>query len=160
MATWFECKIKYESNDEYGKTKSVNESYLIDAVTFTDAEARLHKLLDEEIPFSFLVAGIKMAKVDEIVTSDIADCKWYKSRVIYCDVDEKSGKEKKTGHVIYVAGTDLTEALENLKQSQSSLMIAWEVDSISTSKILDIFPYTESERELKSKETEEKSDNQ
>lgn len=148
MTTWFECRIKYEKNDEFGNSKSVSESYLIDAVSFTESESRLHKILENEVPSNFIVAGIRKAKIDEIVFSDLEDILWYKSRVIYSDVDEKSGKEKKTGHVIYVAGTDLTEALDNLKESQSSLMVQWDVDSIGLSKILDVFPYTESERDL------------
>ena len=148
MTTWFECKLKYDMTDEYGKSKSVSEGYLVDAVSFTEAEARVHKILTDEIPYSFIVSGIRKAKIDEIVFSDLEDIKWYKSRVVYVDVDEKSGKEKKTGHVIYVAGTDLTEALSNLKDSQSTLMIQWDIDSIGVTRVLDVFPYTESEREI------------
>ena len=152
MTTWFECKIKYDFTDEYGKLKSASEGYLIDAVSFTEAEARVHKLLKDEVPYNFIVSGIRKAKIDEIVFSDLEDIKWYKSRVVYVDLDEQTGKEKKTGHVIYVAGVDLTEALVNLKDSQSTLMIDWGVDSIGLTKILDIFPYTESERELANQE--------
>ena len=105
MHNWFECKIKYEKMDEYGKEKPVSESYVVDALSFTEAESRLIKMLEGEIPDEFIVTGISKAKLDEIVPAEEADY-WYKCKVILKDMDEKSGKEKKIQNQILVAADD------------------------------------------------------
>ena len=140
MAGWYECKIKYETTDLYGKSKTVSELYLIDAVSFTEAETRLYKMLKDEINVDFIVSGIRPTKASEIVPSDSVDIKWYKAKVIY--IDEDSGKEKRTGLFMYVAGNNISEALEGLIKSLSTILIPYEIDSIGLTKIIDIFPYS------------------
>ena len=72
MYNWFECKIKYEKMDEYGKEKPVSESYIVDALSFTEAENRLIKMLEGEIPDEFIVTGIAKEKPDDSGPQDSA----------------------------------------------------------------------------------------
>ncbi len=141
MATWFECKIKYDATDEYGKLKSISEIYLIDAFSFTEAEQRLYKIFESENRVNFVVSSLKMARVDEIIPSQTEDILWFKARITYLSIDEKSGKEQKIENTVYVAGKDIFQALESLKTNLSTVLLDWTIDSITTTKILDVYPY-------------------
>ena len=97
MHTWFLCKIRYEKVMENGMQKKVTEPYLVDALSFTEAEARI---IEEVTPFisgEFTVSDISRAHYSEIFTSeeDSAD-KWFAGRLAFTTLDEKSGKEKRT----------------------------------------------------------------
>lgn len=150
MENWFECKVKYDQLDEYGKESPVSESYMIDALTFTEAESRLIKLVDGEIPSEFAVTGIAKAKLSEVVPSESTDY-WYKCKVIFKDIDEKSGKEKSSANQILVAADDFNSALRNLEKSLEGTLIPWEVQQISLTKVADVFPYNSEEKELDGK---------
>lgn len=122
MHTWFEGKIRYEKVAENGMNKKVTEPYLVDALSFTEAEARL---IEEVTPFisgEFTVTDIKRANYSEIFPSDeeAAD-KWYKCKLYFITVDEKSGAEKKTSTNILVQAADLRDAVEKLQRQVASL---------------------------------------
>jgi hypothetical protein len=97
MHNWFECKIRYDKVMENGVNKKVTEPYLVDALSFTEAEARI---IEEEKPFisgELIVADIKRANYTELfpATEDAAD-RWFKCKLYFITLDEKSGAEKKT----------------------------------------------------------------
>ena len=48
MANWFECKARFDKMMENGSLKKVTEPYMVDALSFTEAEARI---IDELTPF-------------------------------------------------------------------------------------------------------------
>lgn len=154
MSNWFECKIKYHINDEYGKLKSVTEGYILDALSFSEAEARISHLLADIIHVEYNLSSVKFCRVDEIVPSELADARWYKAKVIYKDIDEQSGKEAKTANTIYVAGTGFKEALEALENSLENLLVDWEIDTLTATKIMDIFPWSDDEEPAAGKSEE------
>lgn len=39
MANWFETKVRYDKTMENGAIKKVTEAYMVDALSFTEAEA-------------------------------------------------------------------------------------------------------------------------
>lgn len=141
MNNWFECKVRYDTIDEQsGKEKTVTEPYLVDALSFTEAEERIHKEMQAYISGDFDVAGIRKEKLADVFPIEGAD-KWYKCKVVYVDVDEKSGKEKKNAYSMLVMASNLKEACENLEDCLKDVIIPWELKSITESPILDIFPY-------------------
>lgn len=141
MNNWFECKVKYDKIDEQsGKEKTVTEPYLVDALSFTEAEERIHKEMEAYISGEFEVSGIKKEKLADVFPYEDAD-KWYKCKVVYVDVDEKSGKEKKTGYNMLIMANNLKQACDNLSESLKDIIIPWEMKSVAESPILDIFPY-------------------
>ncbi|PLX14609.1 MAG: phage tail protein [Salinivirgaceae bacterium] len=140
MQNWFECKIKYQKINEYGQEKPVAESYLVDALSFTEAESRLIKMLETELSEDFIVTGITKAKLEEVIPFEGADY-WYKCKVVYKDIDEKSGKEKATQHQVLVAADDFKAAFENVSKSQEQVLVPWEIQQIALTKIVDVFPY-------------------
>jgi len=122
MAEWFECKIKYERTMDNGLVKKVNEPYLVDALNFTEAERRIIKEVAPFMSGEFQVSDIKRARFAEIFeTNDDAADRWYKAKLSFITLDEKSGKEKKTSHNMLVQAGDLRDAVKRLGIDLASL---------------------------------------
>ncbi len=146
MNNWYEVKVKYEKVDlESGVEKKVTEAYLVDAVSFTEAESRIHSELEEVIKGDFLVTNISKANYSDIVDSenDNAD-KWYKCKVSYISIDEEAGKERKITTTILVLAFDIQNAYDNLVESFSGMTVDYVVVGINESPLVDIFPYFKS----------------
>ena len=108
MANWFECKVRYDKMMENGLQKKVNEPYMVDALSFTEAEARIIEELTPFISGDFSVSAVKRTKISEIFWDDSAD-KWYLVKVAFITIDEKTAVEKKTTSLILVAATPVGE---------------------------------------------------
>ncbi len=143
MHNWFECKVRYEKTMENGVQKKVTEPYLVDALSFTEAEARI---IEEMTPFmsgEFLVSDIKRAQYSELFESfeEAAD-KWFKAKLTFITLDEKSGKEKKTSTNVLVQAADLRDATKKLDEGMKGTMADYEISSIAETPIIDVFPYS------------------
>jgi len=142
MHTWFECKVRYEKMMENGLNKKVTEPYLVDALSFTEAEARI---IEEMTPFmtgEFVVSDIKRAKYSELFPceADSAD-KWFKCKVFFVTLDEKSGAEKKTSTMMLVQASDLANALDQLNKGMSGTMADYVIGAITETPIMDVFGF-------------------
>lgn len=138
---WFECKVKYVKIDEVsGKEKKVSEPYLVDAVSFTEAEARIHKELEQMISGDFNVTNISKSNVSELYPNENGD-RWFKAKVSFVDVDEASGKEKKANQYMLTQANNLKQAYEFLEECLSTMIVPYEIPSISESPLMDVFPY-------------------
>ena len=141
MQNLFECKVKYAKVDENtGKEKKVTETYLIDAVSFTEAESRLYKEMEMMISGEFIVTGIRKANYTDIFPFDDGD-RWFKSKISYVSVDEDAGKEKKVSNQILVLANDVKDAWDKIQESMKGMTVDYEINAISESPILDFFPY-------------------
>lgn len=138
---FFECKIKYEKTMENGLTKKVIEPYLVDALSFTEAERRICEEMKPFIRRAFEVADIKKAKFAELIDSPKQeDDRWYKCKVVFTIVDEKSGKEKKAAQMILVKACDIKTALNNLETGLQS-SVDYVIAAINETPIIDVYPY-------------------
>ena len=137
---WFECKVKYQNVDENNKAKNVTEAYLVDAASFTEAESRIYKELQDIMEVEFNVTSIKKAKIAEIFPFDDIDT-WYKCKVAYVDVDEKSGKEKKVNNDMYITAENVKQACDRIEESLKSMAVPFEITSVVLTPIVDVFPY-------------------
>ena len=141
-ANWFEAEVKYVKVGEDGKERKMSESYLLDAMSYTEAESRITESLREMIQGDFYIAGLKKSNVTELVESnDGNDDKWFKAKVNIIDADQISGKEKKSAQYFLVAGSDLERALANLQKSLSTYVVPFEIASLADTTIMDVFPY-------------------
>lgn len=146
MANWFECKVKYDKTQENGLTKPQTESYLVDALSFTEAEKRFIEEIHSFISGDYLVQDIKRAKIAELVESaDASDDRWYKAKVCFITVDERTAVEKKTAQIQYIQAKDFATALANLQRSMEGTMADWIVSSMQETSIMDVFPYKPTE---------------
>lgn len=150
MHTWFECKIRYEKTMEDGTSKKVTEPYLVDALSFTEAESRI---IEEVTPFisgEFMVSDIKRAKYTELFSSDNPrDDRWFKCKLSFITLDEKSGAEKKTSSVVLVQAADLRRAVTLLDAGMKGSLADYTIASMTETPIMDVFPFAEAEDDRK-----------
>tara|TARA_R110002020_G_scaffold28871_1_gene91525 strand:- start:1852 stop:2355 length:504 start_codon:yes stop_codon:yes gene_type:complete len=147
MKIWYVAKIKYQKQTDEGLLKLVTESYLVDAVSFTEAEARIIEVMAPEISGEILVDSIAKATYTEILNYEDSD-KWFKGRVTYISVDGDGGKEKKVSTYFLVSANTTKEAYERIDDSLSSMLVPFEVPSVSLTNIIEVFPYNSEEESL------------
>ena len=137
---WFECKVKYEKTLENGAVKKVNEPYLVDALNFTEAERRIIEEITPYMTGIFEVSDIKRARYAEIIESseEKAD-RFFRAKLVFIVLDEKSGKEKKTTQNILVQAADLPDALHKLEAAMKGSAMDYSIVSLSETLIMDIF---------------------
>ncbi|QED36665.1 DUF4494 domain-containing protein [Antarcticibacterium arcticum] len=145
-ATWYECKVKYRKTHETGEQKVSTDTYLLDAVSFTEAEARINEEMAAYTSEEFKIMNIKVANFSEIHPFENSD-RWFKSKVSLIALDEESGKEKKTNIYMLVQANDVKEAFENTTQAMQNTMGDYTIPSITESPILDVFPYFSGDEE-------------
>lgn len=144
-ANWFEAKVKYMRVGEDGRERKVNEAYLLDAMSYTEAESRITKEMEPIIKGDYYISGLKKSNITEIVPSnDETDDRWYKAKIAIVDADEVSGKEKRSFQYYLVAASNTNRALENLEKSMAMFVVPYEIVSITDTLFMDVFPYLES----------------
>ena len=142
MHNWFTCKIRYEKVAENGMNKKVTEPYLVDALSFTEAESRI---IEEVTPFitgEFTVSCVAMANYIEIFWSDddLAD-RWFKCKLWFITLDEKTGVEKRTASNVLVQATDLRDAVKKLDEGMKGTMADYVIASVQETAIMDVYPH-------------------
>lgn len=140
MNTWFECTAKYSKMDENGREKSVSETYLLDAVSFTEAETRIYKELVSMVSGEFSVTRISRTKLAEVIPSEAGD-RWYKAKVTFITFDEESGKEKRVSQFVLVFSDNVRNAYDQVIEAMKGMMADFEIGGITESPIVDVFPY-------------------
>jgi len=160
MNNWFTVKVKYTKQLENGTFKRVSEPYLLAAMTFTDAEARIYEELGSIIRGEFNVVGISRTEIHDIFAYDDADV-WYKAKVTYEREDGDDEKKKKVSQNFLVSAHSVKDAYERIQESLSTLLVDFQIPSITVSPIVDIFPYAENlDREIERRPLEEQEEEQ
>lgn len=140
--TWYEGKVRYEKVNEAGLNTRVTESYLVDAMSFTEAESRLIEQVGAYMRGEYDLSGIRRAHLAEVIHSHDADAdRWYRCKLYLITLDERTGGEKKTAVQMLVQGRDLRTALDSLDAHMSGTLADYQVASVSESPILDVFVY-------------------
>ncbi|MFV0289414.1 MAG: DUF4494 domain-containing protein [Mangrovibacterium sp.] len=143
---WFEVKLKYEKEIEAqdGRVKKVSEVYLIDAVSFTEAEKRMLIEVDKMGQGkNFIIDNIKKSNINEVIPADSAGY-WYKIRITVSMITEDDGgKKKSSSQYFLVAGDDFKEAFIRLEKELEYMVVPYSITSMVVSPILDVFPYEE-----------------
>nr|WP_297308214.1 DUF4494 domain-containing protein [uncultured Flavobacterium sp.] len=143
-ATWYECKVKYRKIDESGVQKVVSEPYLVDALSFTEAESRINTEMAAFVSEEFKIVNIKVANFAEIHPFENSD-RWFKVKVSLLAYDEESGKERKTSFYLLIQGNDVKDAFDNTMQVMQNTMGEFTIPAISESPIIDVFPFFKGE---------------
>lgn len=143
---WYECKVKYRKTHETGEQKVTTDTYLLDAVSYTEAEARLTEEMKAYTNEDFRIMNIKVANFAEVHPFENSD-RWFKSKVSLVALDEESGKERKTNMYLLVQANDVKEAFENTEKAMADTMGDYSIPAITESPILDVFPYFTGEEE-------------
>ena len=145
-ATWFECKIRYEKTMEDGLQKKVTEQYVVDALSFSEAEKRIIEEMSAYISGEFEVTDVKKAQYKEVFFSDAAnDDRYYKAKLAFITIDEKTEKEKRSNVTYLVQAATLDGAVKNINEVMDGTMIDYEKSNIAETKIMDVFEYKKQE---------------
>ena len=150
MNTWFKVKVKYTKQLESGSFKRVSEPYLLSAMTFTDAEARIYEELGYFIRGEFSVMGITREDIQDIFQYYDADT-WFKCKISYDNIDDEGDKKRTVTQNFLVSAKTVKDSYERIEESLETLMLDYQIISIIASPIVEIFPYKEEEVSLPEK---------
>lgn len=138
MALWIETKVRFDKTMENGKVKKVTEPYLVDALSFTEAEARIIEEVTPFISSDFKVSAVKKTNIAEIFRDDSSD-KWYKVKVAFITIDEKSAVEKRKASYILVQASDFKSAYDNFMDGMKGTMTDFEIVAITETALMDVY---------------------
>lgn len=139
---WFETKVRYDRTTEDGRNKKVTEAYTVEALSFTEAESVITKEISNYTSGEFDVKAITRAAYSEIFFSDVdTDDRYYRVKLAFITLDEKTEKEKRTIVVYLVQAASLDKARAYIKEEMNKTMNDYEVVSISETLLLDVFEH-------------------
>lgn len=141
MPSWYLGKIKYQQEQENGALKSIAEAYLVDAVSYTDAEARLYRVVADNTPDFQITSLTRMKLADVFHYEDEGGEKWFKCKVVYVSFDESKNKEKKIVTMMLVNAESAKQALERTEKSLATMLIPYEITDVNLTPILEVYPY-------------------
>ena len=153
-ANWFETTVRYERQTEDAGQKKVNEVYVVDALSFGEAEEVITKEMEPYVTGEFEVKNITPASYGEIFFSENdSDDRWYKAKLSFINIDEKTAKEKRSTVNFLVQAATFNAAVKNIDDAMGKSMIDYVIANISETKIMDVY-----EHHAQSKKEEEKND--
>ena len=139
---WFETRIRYDKTMEDGRNKKVTEQYVVEALSFSEAEKRIVEEMSHYVSGEFGVKAIKLAAYSETFFSDIdTDDKWFKAKLAFITLDEKTDKEKRTPVTYLVQAASLDKARAYVKEVMEKTLIDYDVISISETHFVDVFEH-------------------
>ena len=142
MSKWFETKVEFEKTIEDGSQKKVKEAYTVDALSFTEAEERITEEMSSYISGEFNVKNIAEASYKEIFFSDLASAdKWYKAKLQFITLDEKTDKEKRSNVYYLVQAGSFMQAVKNIEEVMGTTMIDYVISSVTETAIMDVFEH-------------------
>lgn len=139
MTLWFECKIRYDKTMENGAIKKVTEPYLVDALTFTEAEARITREITPFVSGDLTIPAIKKTNIAEIFFNEGCD-KWWSVKYNLITLDERSGAERKTAVYVMVQTNDQQGATDRFNLGMKGTVADYEIEKVAETKIMDVFP--------------------
>ena len=141
-AIWFEAKVRYDKTMEDGCLKKVTETYVVDALSFGEAEKRILEEMTSYVSGEVEVCALKIAPYKEIFFADSnMDDKWYVAKLAFITIDEKTDKEKKTRVYHLVNAGNINAAVKNIEEVMAGTMIDYDTLNVSETQILDVFEY-------------------
>lgn len=154
-STWFETSVKYQKTMDDGSEKETTEQYVVDALSFTEAESVIYDEMSVYTSGELKISRIAKAPYGEIFFSDMQDDdKWYKTKLQFIVPDEKTGKEKRSNQNYLVQANSLPRAVKYVDEVMGGTMLDYVIASIAETKIMDVFEHHAS----KAKKPEEKND--
>lgn len=146
-ATFYECGVRYDKIAEDGSTKKVTEQYIVDALSFTEAESRIIEEMSPYINGEFDVVTIKRTRYSEFVDNPKAVVSYYKVKIAWVTIDEKTEKEKKTAVYWLVPANNINEARTIVMEQLGSSTIDFEIKTLDETKYVDVFLHNAKKKE-------------
>lgn len=147
MKIWYSCKVKYGKVNDEGIMKQTTDVFLVDAMSYTEAESRIYEAMERDISGEFAVNSITKTNIGELVHLEEADY-WYKAKVTYSTVDGDSEKEVKVNTYFLVNAEDVKQAFDRVSESLNSMLVPFEIPSIAKTNIVEVYPYDAQEDQI------------
>ena len=142
MNTWFSVRVMYDKVDEQGKDVKAKEVYLIDALSFTEAEARAIGELTPYISGEMRVTAMKIEDIAEIFnTEDESADRWYRVKAVFIQLNEKTLKQQKRAQISLVKGKSTEDATNRFHEGMKGTMADYEIHTVSETQFMDVFFY-------------------
>lgn len=138
MTNYFECRVSYDKTLESGAIKQVTESYLVEAMSFTEAEARITQQMQPYMSGEFSVSAVNRRKYEDVLLDDYRD-KLYHVKLMFITIDEKTAAEKRKPSYLLVQARDIADVLSQVEILMSDSVTDYDIVSVSESRILDVF---------------------
>jgi len=142
--SWFTCRVKYQKLDETGREEKATDSYLVDAYSYTEAEARITYLMSEVIRGNFEIINITKNSYAEVIENEGCDL-WFKVKVSLIAFDDETGKEKQSNQNIMISADDVKDAYLRITEYMKGSISSFVIPAINYTKIIEAFPYDEAE---------------
>ena len=136
--SWFECKVKFDKMMDDGIQKTVTEAYLVDALSFTEAEARITEEMQPYISGDFSVSAVRHVNLSDIFYNEGGD-RWYRVKTNFITIDEKTAVEKRTASFQMVQACDFSQALSVFMDGMKGTLADFEIASITETMIMDVY---------------------
>ncbi len=137
--SYIECKVKNDKMLENGMEKKVTDTYLVDALSFTEAEARIIEEVSPYITGEYSVEAVKKTNIDELFPDEAGSDRWFKVKANFITIDERTAKEKRKASNFLVQAEDFQSALQNFLKGMKGTVSDYEIASISETPILEVF---------------------
>lgn len=144
MKTWYSCKIKHNKEAEDGLLKQVTEAFLLDAVSYTEAEMRINEVAARDISGEFAVTNITKTNIAEVINYEDSDT-WFKCKVTYSTVDGDSEKEVKINTYLLVCALHVKQAFERIEKHFEGMLVPYDIPSITQTNFIEVYPYMKDE---------------
>lgn len=139
MSQWFETKVKYDKTMlDTGAIKSVTEPYLVDALSFTEAEARITKEMEPFVSGELTVTAVRKVRFEDVLYHEGGD-RWYKVKINMITIDEKTGAEKRSASFSLVQASEFKLALDYFLEAMKSALFDFEIVNITEMAYIDVF---------------------
>ena len=145
MRNWFICKVSYQKMMENGFQKKVTEQYLVDSLSFTEAEARIIEEMRPFITGEFTVSAVGRARLTEVFFNEGET--YYKVKIHFITLDATSGVEKKTPAQMLVEANNIKESIAVFEEKMKDTLADYVIVSVSETAIMDVFQYTDENKE-------------
>lgn len=155
MAEWFQAKVKFLRQMDNGLVKQITEQYLVDALSFTECEARVMQEVGEGMR-EVTMMSVARSPIKEVVFYGDTDM-WFKTKVTYSTVDEESEKERKVTTYLLVNANDVKEAYERTEEHLKEMLVPYQIPKIEESPIIDVYQHQQGLRVGMRKATAEES---
>ena len=158
VKNWFTCKVKYMKVDNNGNESTTTEAYLVDAVSYTEAETRIYEEMEQRVRGEFRIVNIAKANYTDVIVDEEEDLvDWYKVKVTGIEYDQEADKEKKYNNYYLISADSCKQALARTEEAMKDMEMEFIIPSVGVVQLVDVFPFNE-EAGLKPVE-EEVSDN-
>ncbi|WP_258103585.1 DUF4494 domain-containing protein [Marinoscillum sp. MHG1-6] len=142
MKTWYSCKVKYNKEQENGMLKQITEAYMLDALTYTEAETRIYEAMERDVHGEFTVTQITKTNISELVINEDKPADyWWKVKVVYTTVDGDSEKEVNINNYFMVSADNIGDCIENTNEFLKSMLVPYSIPSVTLTKIVEVYPY-------------------